>query len=86
MPIVHPVCEQENSVAFSPVDEDQGVKMSQSQAAKLLPPKRWMSAATSIAWHLRPTLNGMQPVRPVCVAVQDLTLPDQKVLVLQNST
>jgi hypothetical protein len=75
---------QEHSVIFAPQPEAKGVSLSQAHVAKLGQVAAWKSAVTAIAWHLKSSQKGLQPVRPVVIWTQDVTLQPGKILVLQN--
>lgn len=75
---------QEHSVIFAPQPEDKGVSLSQAHVAKLGQVAAWKSAVTAISWHLKSSQKGLQPVRPVVIWTQDVTLQPGKILVLQN--
>lgn len=71
---------------FSVTDEDDGVKWSQAQVAKKLTPvAHWGTAATSVGWQLRWSLNGMQPIRPVVLVTAPIDLETGKIFALQNA-
>ena len=60
----------------SMVPEDTSSKLTQSQVAKTVnPPTVWTGEATVIAWQLKNSLSGIQPVRPVVMISQDVTIP-----------
>ena len=67
---------------FSVTEEDTSQKVSQSQAAKVLPPPVcWVSDVTAISWQLRHSLNGIQPTRAVVMMTSDVTIPDGQAFV-----
>lgn len=68
---------------FGISDEDAGLKWSQSQAAKKISPKKWETEVSAVGWQLKWSINGLQPVRPIVIAKQDLTVEAGKALVLQ---
>ena len=73
-------------MAFTTLDEDPGLKWTQSQAAKKLNPVfHWNTAATSIGWQLKWSLNGMMPQRPVVFVSQPIDLEPGKVFVLKSA-
>lgn len=75
---------QEHSVVFSPQPEDKGTTIGQAHVAKQSQVSTGKSAVTSTAWHLKQSQKGLQPVRPVVVWTQDVTLEPGKALVLQT--
>ena len=65
-------------------DQSGNGKMNQSQAGKFLqPPMVWNTKAVKIGWQLKWSLNGIQPQRALVLMVQDVTIPDQKVFLVQ---
>lgn len=70
-------------MVFMHQPDDTGVSITQSQVGKFGPFAGWKSSVTVIAWVLRRSQKGLQPVRPVVVWAQDVTLQPGKVLVLQ---
>lgn len=68
---------QEHDVICTMVTEDTTVKLTQSQIAKTVnPPTAWVGEATVIAWQMKNSLTGIQPVRPVVMVTQDVTIPN----------
>ena len=83
---VQSCCCQEHRLAFTIADEDSGLKWSQSQVAKkLTPPLHWNTAATSIGWQMKWSLNGMTPQRPVVLVSNQIDLDTDKVFVLKSA-
>ncbi|CAE7279784.1 unnamed protein product, partial [Symbiodinium sp. CCMP2592] len=75
--------EKVNDVIFGAVDEEASLKWSQSQAAKKISPKKWDTEVSAVGWQLKWSINGLQPLRPIVIAKQDLTVEAGKALVLQ---
>lgn len=63
-----PCVPKEDDVSFSPAMDES--KDAQSSCAKACPSVTWNSSWTSIVWHVRSTLQGLQPVRPVVVSTR----------------
>ena len=64
--------------------EDKETKLTQAQIAKQTQVNHWNSSVTSLAWHMKPSQKGLQPIRPVVVVTHDINLEPGKILVLQN--
>jgi hypothetical protein len=68
------------SVIFQPnLDEE---KASQTTCAKACHSKIWQSSWTSLGWHLKATINGLQPVRPVVVTSKAVELEPKAILLV----
>ena len=71
---------EEHDVIYSILDEDEGVKWTQSNCAKLLfPPICWKSKCTQVGWQFNWSLKGIQPVRAVVMVTADVTVPSGKI-------
>lgn len=46
----------------------------QSMIAKALPCNHWRSVVTETIWHMKWTMNGLMPVRPVVVLSKGFVL------------
>ena len=69
---------------FTPLEED-AKSLTQSQVAKLTSGTEvWSSALTSTVWHCKWSLNGLQPIRPVVMLLEDVELENGKILLFQN--
>ncbi|CAJ1427550.1 unnamed protein product [Effrenium voratum] len=75
---------QEGGVIFTPLEED-AKSLTQSQVAKLTSGTEvWTSALTSTVWHCKWSLNGLQPIRPVVMLLEDVELENGKILLFQS--
>lgn len=70
-----------DDVTFVPrMDE---AKDGQSSCAKACPSVTWNSSWTSIVWHVRSTLQGLQPVRPVVVSTRVCEIGPSSLLMIE---
>lgn len=75
---------KDHSIMFYILKEDSNTKFTQSQVAKLLlPATAWNCKAAKVSWHLKWSLNGLQPQRAVVMMTQDTTIPAGKAFMLQ---
>lgn len=77
---------EEEKVIFSPLLEEltEGVK-SQSMIAKAVNRQQWLSVLTDIIWHVKWTMNGLMPVRPIVVFKKAFSLEASETILVDCS-
>jgi hypothetical protein len=77
---------EDEKVIFSPLLEEltEGEK-SQSMIAKAVNRQQWLSALTDIIWHVKWTMNGLMPVRPIVIFKKAFPLQAGETILLDCS-